>query len=217
MTNAPFAALTDSELSALRQLFGAALRASPELSHGDALSLVAAAETEAAGRTQMRLPSLAALVVSEPSLASTELASALAAAALAVRPEVTSTTKWAAVDALIGRSLGVAADAVYVTSVGGLSRNIIVRLAQSRRAREASVAAVIWTVGTEPLQQAIASATRACIEIPRLTLVFTIDGSAFDLAAVITPPPLPAPPALLLAYPTAQHIHAIEHSSSADA
>jgi hypothetical protein len=216
MSSPPFTGLSDSELSALRALFAAALESSPRLACGDALRLVAAADAEASNRTQMQLPRLTAHIALEPAISSAELVASLAAAAAAVRPDVTSTTKWAAVDALLARALGVTPDAVYVTSVGGLSRNITVRLAQSRRAREAVVTAVIWTLGSEPLQQAIASATRACVEIPRLTLIFTLDGTAFDLAAIIAPPSLPAPAALTVAYPTAQHVHANLESPSAD-
>ncbi len=208
MSATPFTALTDSQLTTLRDLLSTALRADPNLARGDALTLVASADSEAATRALGQLPGFDVPVPAPPPVASDELVAALAAAALAVRPEVTSTTKWATLDSLLGRALGVSPETVYVTSVGGLSRNIIVRLAQSRRAREASVAAVIWTVGTEPLQQAIASTTRACLDIPRLTLVFTIDGSAFDLAAIVTPPSLPAPPTLTLAYPAALVVHA---------
>lgn len=216
MTATPFAALSDPQLASLRDLLGAALRASPELAHGDALKLVADAEAEAAERGQSRLPGVDAPALTPAPIGSAELVSALARAALAVRPEITSTTKWAEVDRLIARALGISAEAVYVTSVGGLSRNITVRLAQSRRAREASVAAVIWTVGTESLHQAVAATTRACLDIPRLTLVFTVDGSHFDLAAIVTPPSLPAPPALTLAYPTAQRLAATTEAATHD-
>ncbi len=105
--------------------------------------------------------------------------------------------------AILGAALGLPAAAVYLTSVGGLNRNIAVRLAQSRRAREATVVAVIWAPGAEPTQQAIDAASRACVEIPRLTLVLTIEDGSLDLAAIVTPRALPAPPVLTLAYPHA--------------
>jgi hypothetical protein len=103
---------------------------------------------------------------------------------------------------------------VYVTSVGGLSRNIAVRLAQSRRARDAAVAAVIWAAAEEPTHQAIAAATRACVEIPRPTLVITLDAGRVDLAAIVAPPSLPAPTALTLAYPNAATIASADQPPS---
>jgi hypothetical protein len=55
----------------------------------------------------------------------------------------------------------------------------------------------------EPTEHAISAAKRACAEIPRLTLVFTVDGGCPDLAAIVVPPSLPAPPVLTRAYPGA--------------
>ena len=52
----------------------------------------------------------------------------------------------------------------------------------------ATVVAVIWAPGAEPTQQAINAASRACVEIPRLTLVFTIEDGSLDLAAIVAPP-----------------------------
>ena len=203
MSDAPFTALSDAQLDALRELFAAATAAVPSLAIGEALRLITAADAEAARRAPRALP-FADLNGSEPTqIESGELVSALAAEACCVRPEVTSTTKWAAVCELIGRALGLPTSAVYVTSVGGLSRNISVRLAQSRRGRDATVAAVIWSEDSEPLALAVAATTRACLDVPRLTLVFTLDGSHVDLAAIVTPPSLPAPTALTLAFPSA--------------
>jgi hypothetical protein len=208
MTVEPFADLGDARLEVLRQLFSAALAASPELATGEALQLVAFADAEARSRVQQQTFDLDDAIPASPTIAPHDLVAALADALAAVRPEVTSTTKWGAAARLLARALGLPADVVYVTSVGGLSRNITVRLAQSRKAREAVVAAVIWTIGTESLQQAIAAATRACLDIPRLTLVFTIDADRIGLAAAITPPSLPVPTALTLAYPAALLVRA---------
>ena len=206
MSNTPFRDLSDPQVRALRELLGVALAASPDLATGETLALGAMIDAELLRRngTPTAHAPLAAPEVSDPA----ELASTLEAAIASVRPEVTSTTKWQLVSETIGRALGLCADAVYVTSVGGLSRNITVRLAQSRRAREASIAAVVWTSGTEPLQQALAATTRACLDIPRLTLVFTLDGATVALAAIVTPPWLPAPPILTLAYPGALLVEA---------
>jgi hypothetical protein len=216
MTNKPFSDLGDGQLEGLRRLFSAALRACPELATGEALQLVAFADREAQNRAQQeQILDLAGAAAQPPAITAYELVTALADAIAVVRPEVTSTTKWEAVATLLGRALGLSGDAVYVTSVGGLSRNITVRLAQSRKAREAAIAAVIWTIGTESLQQAIAATTRACLDISRLTLVFTVDGEHVGLAAAVTPPSLPVPTALTIAYPSAQLVPA-DASSPAD-
>jgi hypothetical protein len=199
----PLQGLTDAQLEALRRLLAAALAASPELADGEALQLVALAETDAARRAARRpsvdVPDTPGLAPPPPDV----LVDGLSRAVGAVRLEATSTTKWNGVGSILARSLGLPPAAVYVTSVGGLSRNISVRLAQSRRARDAAVAAVIWGAAEEPTHQAIAAASRACVEIPRLTLVFTIDTGRVDLAAIVAPPSLPAPTVLTLAYPNA--------------
>jgi hypothetical protein len=204
---APLQALTDAQLEALRRLLAAALAASPELADGAALQLVALAEADASRRAARPGPARAPDAVA-PAPSPDVLVAAVSRAVAAVRPQATSTIKWNGVGSLLARSLGLAPEAVYVTSVGGLSRNISVRLAQSRRARDAAVAAVIWAGVEEPTHQAIAAASRACIEIPRLTLVFTIDNGHLDLAAIVTPPSLPAPAALTLAWPNAAVIAA---------
>lgn len=195
--------LTDARLQTLRRLLAAALAASPRLADGEVLQLVALAEADAPRRARLpvRTPHAAATKPAPPS--SDALVAALSRAVLIVRPQATSTTKWNHVESILARSLGLPANAVYVTSVGGLSHNISVRLAQSRRARHAAVAAVIWTAADEPTHQAVAAASRACVEIPRLTLVITHDHVTVDLAAIVAPPSLPAPPALTLAYPNA--------------
>jgi hypothetical protein len=198
----PLQALTDAQLAALRRLLAAALAAAPDMADGEALQLLALAEADAARRAARRGPVLAPDAVA-PAPAPDVLVAAVSRAVAVVRPQATSTTKWNGVASILARSLGLSPEAVYVTSVGGLSRNISVRLAQSRRARDAAVGAVIWAAVDEPAHQAIAAASRACIEIPRLTLVFTIDNGRVDLAAIVTPPSLPAPAALTLAWPTA--------------
>ena len=217
MSHAPLQGLTDAQLQALRRLLAAALAAAPELADGEALQLVALAEADAARRAARRpavgVPDAPLAPLPPPDV----LVAGLSHAVSAVRPEATSTTKWNGVGSLLARSLGLLPEAVYVTSVGGLSRNISVRLAQSRRARDAAVAAVIWAAAEEPTHQAIAAATRACVEIPRLTLVFTIDAGRVDLAAIVVPPSLPAPSALTLAYPHAGVITAGADAPSTDA
>jgi hypothetical protein len=212
---APLQALTDAQLQALRRLLAAALAASPELVDGEALQLIALAEADAARRAARPGPGRAPDVVA-PAPSPDVLVAAVSRAVAAVRPQATSTTKWNGVGSILARALGLPPDALYVTSVGGLSRNISVRLAQSRRARDAAVVAVIWAGAEEPTHQAIAAASRACIEIPRLTLVFTIDNGHVDLAAIVTPPSLPAPAALTLAWPNAAVVTAGAHQSPSD-
>ena len=202
-SRAPFRALTDAQLCALRRLLAAALTANPELADGEALRLVALADADAARRASRPPPGRVPDAAAPPPPFPGELAARLSGAVESVRPHVTSTTKWHAVGSILAAALGLPAAAVYVTSVGGLSRNIAVRLTQSRRAREATVVAVIWATGAEPTQHAINAASRACVEIPRLTLVFTIGDGRLDLAAIITPLAVPAPPLIALAYPDA--------------
>jgi len=199
----PFRALTDAQLSELRRLLAAALAADPELADGEALRLVALADADAARRAQHQPPAPVPDAPAHPLPSPDELAAQLSGAVASVRAHVTSTTKWNGAASILAAALGLPARAVYLTSVGGLSRNIAVRLAQSRRARDATVAAVIWASGAEPTQQAINAASRACVEIPRLTLVFTIEDNSLDLAALIVPPSLPPPPVLTLVYPHA--------------
>ena len=199
MSATAFQQLTDRQLDALRRLLAAALAASPDLADAEALQLVALADADAAHRAAHRAAVRAQDRASQPLLAPGELAAQLSAAVASVKPRTTSTTKWDGMRSVLAGALGLPVDAVYVTSVGGLSRNVAVRLAQSRRARQASVAVLIWTPGAEPLQHATAAAVRACIEIPRLTLLFTLDAARLDLAATVAPPAIAAPAALTLA------------------
>jgi hypothetical protein len=212
-----FRGLTDAQLRTLRRLLAAALAASPDLADGEALQLLALADADAARRASRRPPVSVPDAPSQPPPPPGEFVARLSSAVASVRPHVTSTTKWHAAGSVLAAALGLPASAVYVTSVGGLSRNIAVRLAQSRRAREATVVAVIWAPGAEPTRQALAAASRACVEIPRLTLVFTTEAGSVDLAAIVTPPSLPAPPVLTLAYPHAPVILAdAAHPSRGD-
>ena len=208
-----FAELADEQLRCLRQLVAAGLSAVPGLAVGEALTVSAELERE----HQRRAPTTLSIDIPAgvPTLAPGALAGALTEAAIGVRSEATSTTKWSAVTVLLARALGLPESTVYVTSVGGLSRNIAVRLIQSRRARSASVAAVIWTPDTEPLRHAVNAAARACQDTPRLTLVFVLDGEDLQLAAIVLPSTLPAPPALRLAYPAAAVVAADQQRPNA--
>ena len=211
----PFRALTDAQLRTVRRLLAAALASDPGLADGEALRLVALADADLTRRASRQPPAGVPDAPSHPP-SPDQLVARLAGAVASVRPGITSTTKWHAAGSILAAALGVPAGAVYLTSVGGLSRNVAVRLAQSRRAREATVVAVIWAPGAEPTQQAINAASRACVEIPRLTLVFTIEDGSLELAAIVTPPALPAPPVLTLAYPHAPVILARAQPSHSD-
>lgn len=196
-----FGHLTDEQLRALCRLLDAALTADPSLASGD--GLVVATEAWVERRQRQTIPVRLLDAPAEATLPPDALPGALDQAAATIRPEATSTTKWSPIAGLIARALALSATGVYVTSVGGLSRNIAVPLTQSRRAREATVAAIIWTPGGEPIGHAIAAASRACLDNSRPTLIFSLDTSRLDLAALILPPSLPAPSALTIAYPTA--------------
>jgi hypothetical protein len=196
-----FGHLTDEQLRALCRILDAALTADPSLASGD--GLVVATEAWVERRHRQTIP---VRLLDEPAAATIPpdaLPGALDQAAATIRPKATSTTKWSPIARLLARALALSQHDVYVTSVGGLSRNIAVRLTQSRRAREATVAVIIWTPGGEPTGQAIAAASRACHESPRPTLIFSHDTNRLDLAALILPPSLPAPAALTIAYPAA--------------
>lgn len=208
MSRTPFHALTDAQLEALRRLLAAAVVESSNPPGFEDLHLVSLADAEAARRAARRAPRGVPDPRPQSPLPPDHLAARLSGAVASVRPGTTSTTKWNGIASILARVLRLPPEDVYVTSVGGLSRNIAVRLAQSRRAREATVAVVVWAAGAEPLQQALSAGARACAETPRLTLIFTIRGGDFDLAAIVSPALLPAPDALTLAYPDARVVNA---------
>lgn len=211
MHPSPFAALSPRQIEVLSDLLHAGIAADPTLAVGEGLALITAVDAERRRRAPLTLDG--SHTEAPSALAPAELAPSLALAAAGVRAEVTSTTKWAPVSVLLARALSLQEQSIYVTSVGGLSRNVAVRLVQSRRAREATVAALIWTPSTEPIAQAISAAARACVDLPRLTLVFATHADQFDLAAIVTPPSLPVPAALTLAYPTAALVPAVPQTS----
>ncbi len=134
----------------------------------------------------------------------TGLAADIRAIANDVVESNTSTTKWDPVGDVVAEALHMDPEDVYVATVGGLSRNVGVRLTQSRAARSAEVAAVMWTGGHgEPVDRAVNAAIRACRETPRLTLIFADQGSGMTLVAIVKPKGHPVPNALATEYPAA--------------
>jgi hypothetical protein len=199
-----FDALTDQQLERLRDLLEAGEQANKTLGDGVGFMLIAAAHQQLKTRALSAAPSSdLGVPPAVPPITPHELSARLRQLPGALQPSRTSTTKWAPVTTTLAAALALPATDVYVTSVGGLSRNIAVRLSQSAKARKATVAAIVWADSSEPIGRAITCLQRASHATGRLHLLLTPTPHGVDLHAIVAPHHIAIPPALRDAYPAA--------------